>query len=43
MGDVIIRTMQASEVEQCAEVIRQGFGAVAKYFGLTKENSFILI
>ena len=38
MDNVFIRTMQENEVEQCAEVIRQGFGTVARDFGLTPEN-----
>lgn len=38
MDKTLIRLMQENEVEQCVEVIRQGFGTVARDFGLTQEN-----
>lgn len=38
MDNVFLRTMQKNEVELCAELIRQGFGTVAKDFGLTRDN-----
>jgi hypothetical protein len=38
MDRTIIRLMQDDEVEQCVDVIRQGFGTVASDFGLTVEN-----
>lgn len=34
----VIREVLSSEIAQAVEVIRQGFGTVAKDFGLTREN-----
>lgn len=33
-----IKAVERGELERCAEVIRLGFGTVARDFGLTKEN-----
>ena len=38
MNEIRIRTMQEDEIEECAGIIRKGFGTVAEKFGLTKEN-----
>lgn len=38
MKNYKIVQIKEDELEQCAEVIRQGFGTVAKDFGLTTEN-----
>lgn len=38
MKEVKIRKMQEDEIEECAGVIRKGFGTVAEKFGLTLEN-----
>jgi|AGTN01.2.fsa_nt_gi Predicted acetyltransferase len=36
--DIIIRPVNADELERCAQVIREAFGTVAEDFGLTMEN-----
>jgi len=38
MDKCLIREADACELEICADVIRRGFGTVAKDFGLTVEN-----
>jgi N-acetylglutamate synthase and related acetyltransferases len=38
MSDILIRLMQENEMEQCIDVIQQGFGTVANEFGLTPAN-----
>lgn len=38
MKNYIIREVNDHELDRCADVIRQGFGTVAKDFGLTIEN-----
>ncbi|BAH06622.1 hypothetical protein CKR_1571 [Clostridium kluyveri NBRC 12016] len=38
MKEYVIKEVSLNELEECAEVIRQGFGTVAKDFGLTIEN-----
>lgn len=38
MEGISIRMTAEGELEQCADVIRRGFGTVAKAYGLTREN-----
>jgi len=38
MSSYHIKEVHAGDLEECAEIIRQGFGTVARDFGLTAEN-----
>lgn len=38
MSSYQIKEIHAGDLEQCAEIIRRGFGTVASDFGLTAEN-----